>query len=90
MAPEDLDAAVSDVIQPRLWQAFVDHSGDSHSRRSIVAAATDLMRKIHREFGMPGSTTNRSIVEVSRAPRRLPGFRAFMIGRAHPDWRRVM
>ncbi len=86
MAPEDLDACRFRMQSSHvpLKQAFVDYAEECFAPgRSIVAAATDLMRKIHREFKyVPGSTTNRtSIVEVLEKRRGVcQDFAHFMIG----------
>jgi transglutaminase-like putative cysteine protease len=86
MAPEDLDACRFRMQSSHvpLKQAFVDYAEECFAPgRSIAAAATDLMRKIHREFKyVPGSTTNRtSIVEVLEKRRGVcQDFAHFMIG----------
>jgi transglutaminase-like putative cysteine protease len=86
MAPVDLDACRFRMQSSHvpLKQAFVDYAEECFAPgRPIVAAATDLMRKIHREFKyVPGSTTNRtSIVEVLEKRRGVcQDFAHFMIG----------
>jgi transglutaminase-like putative cysteine protease len=86
LAPEDLDACrfrmQSDHVP--LKQAFADYAEECFApRRSLVAAATDLQSKIHRDFRyLPGSTTNRtSIVEVLEKRRGVcQDFAHLMIG----------
>jgi transglutaminase-like putative cysteine protease len=86
MAAPDLDACrfrmrSSHVL---LKQEFADYSLDCFVPGcSVVAAAGELMHKIHREFKyVPGSTTNRtSIVEVLEGRRGVcQDFAHFMIG----------
>ncbi|HEY2144875.1 MAG TPA: transglutaminase family protein [Steroidobacteraceae bacterium] len=86
VAPADLDACrfrmQSDHVP--LKQAFVEYAEECFAPgRGIVEVATQLTRKIHREFEyVPGSTTNRtSIVEVLEKRRGVcQDFAHLMIG----------